>query len=287
MASRKAEKEAARQRRLEQERAAQASAQRNQRLMIAGGMLVAVIAIAVVLVIVLGSGGSSNSDAKQNVKIATQAAKGGSKSGKASATTNKKAQQIEALLKGIPQHGNTLGNPNAPVTFTEYGDLECPICAEFATSGAETDLIKHEVRQGKVKLVYKSFETATSEQSNASTVWPLQQSAAYAAGAQNKAWNYIELFYHEQGQEGTPYVDATYLTGLAKQIPGLDVNSWNSERSNPKYGDQIVAEGKQASGLGIDATPTLIASNSKSQTKPVSGAISYSQVQSMIKSVSS
>ena len=35
------------------------------------------------------------------------------------------------MLKGIPQHGTTLGNPKAPVTFTEYGDLQCPICKDF------------------------------------------------------------------------------------------------------------------------------------------------------------
>jgi protein-disulfide isomerase len=142
------------------------------------------------------------------------------------------------------------------------------------------------VKTGKVKLVYKSFQTATGEQSNASTVWPLQQSAAYAAGAQKKAWNYIELFYNQQGQEGTPYVTSTYLTGLAKEIDGLNVSQWNGERNNPKYASQIDQEGKQATGLGINATPTLIATGKKSQTRPVSGNIPYSEVQSMIKSVS-
>jgi protein-disulfide isomerase len=277
MASRKADKEAARQRRLEQEQAAQAASQRNQRLLVAGGLLMAVIAVAVVLVIVLGGSSSSNSSAKTNAAAATHPH---------SKSANKHAATVDTLLKGIPQNGTTLGNPKAPVTFTEYGDLECPICAEFATSGAESQLIKNYVRTGKVKLVYKSFETASSEQPNASTLWPAQQAAAYAAGAQKKAWNYIELFYAEQGQEGTPYVTSEYMGGLAKQIDGLDVPKWNSERFNPAYANQVVQEGKEATGLGINATPTLIATGQKSQTKPVSGAIPYGEVQSMIKSVS-
>jgi protein-disulfide isomerase len=274
MASRKAEKEAARQRRLEQERAAQAATQRKQRVMILGSLLVAVIAVAVVLVIVLGGSSSNNSSAST---IATKP-----ESPKAKSTV----AQVQALLKGIPQHGNTLGNPNAPVTYTEYGDLECPICKEFAL-GTENKLISNEVRAGKVKLVYKSFETATGDLSNASTIFPLQQSAAYAAGAQNKAWYYIELFYHEQGQEATSYVNAQYLTGLAKQVPGLNVAQWNRDRNNPAYAAQIQQETKEATSLGIDATPSLIAAGAKSQTKPASGALSYDQVQSMIKSVSS
>src|ERR1700729_16785 len=133
MASRTKEKEAARQRRLEQEAAARAASQRKQRLTIAGGLLIAVIAVAVVLVVVLGgSSGSGNSANATNVH-----------SKKAKTT----AASVDSLLKGIPQHGTTLGNPKAPVTFTEYGDLQCPVCKAFSEA-AEIQLIKNEVKTG-------------------------------------------------------------------------------------------------------------------------------------------
>jgi protein-disulfide isomerase len=275
MASRKAEKEAARQRRLEQERAAQAATQRKQRMVIAGSLLIAVIAVAVVLVVVLGNSSSSSGDSK----AATQPNSPKAKSA---------AADVDSLLKGIPQHGTTLGNPNAKVTFTEYGDLECPICRSFSL-GTEPQLISNEVRSGKVKLVYKSFETATGDLSDASTIFPMQQSAAYAAGAQGKAWNYILLFYRDQGSEDTPYVNAAFLQGLAKQIPGLNYAKWNNDRNNPAYANLIQQENKTAAGLdfqGQAGTPALIATGPKSQTRPVSGDYPYSAVQSMIKSVS-
>jgi protein-disulfide isomerase len=274
MASRKADKEAARQRRLEQESAAKAATQRKQRLTIAGSLLIVVIAVAVVLVVVLG-GSSSNSG---NSKLA---------SAPTSAKAKTVAGSVDALLQGIPQHGTTLGNPKAPVTFTEYGDLECPICKEFS-EGAEIQLIKNEVKSGKVKLVYKSFETATGNGPDADQ-WSTQQSAAYAAGAQGKAWNYILLFYREQGTEDTNYVNTTYLTGLAKQIPGLSYTKWNTDRFNPAYASLVASENKTAASLsfqGEAGTPALIATGPKSQTKPISGNYPYSYVQSMIKSVS-
>jgi protein-disulfide isomerase len=273
MASRTKEKEAARQRRLEQEAAAKAASQRKQRLTIAGSLLIVVIAVAVVLVVVLGgSSGSDNSSNATNVhskKAVTAAA------------------SVDALLKGIPQHGTTLGNPKAPVTFTEYGDLECPVCKAFS-EGAEIQLIANEVKSGKVKLVYKSFETATANGPDADQ-WSTQQSAAYAAGAQGKAWNYILLFYRDQGTEDTNYVNTAYLTGLAKQVPGLNVQKWNTDRFNPAYATQVANENKTASSLsfqGEAGTPALIATGPKSQTKPISGDYPYSYVQSMIKSVS-
>jgi uncharacterized membrane protein/protein-disulfide isomerase len=182
MASRKEQKEAARQRRLAEEAAAQQKAQRNRRMQMLGGVIVAAIIVVVVLVVVSsGSGGKSST-----AVIKPQSSKARS----IAATVNNS-------LAGIPQSGTTLGNPKAKVTVTEFGDLECPICRDFAL-GAETQLIANQVKQGTVKIVYKSFKTATNDLADSDTIFPLQQSAAYAAGAQDKAWNYILLFYHEQ-----------------------------------------------------------------------------------------
>ncbi len=267
MASRKADKEAARQRRLEAEREAAAGRQRTRRLQILGGGIVAVIAVVVVVIIVAGGGSS-----KKAVKLTSQAAR-----------TN--AAAVTKLLSGIPQSGSTLGNPKAPVTFTEFGDLQCPVCAEFATNGTESSLISNEVRTGKVKLVYKSLETAT-EQSPNSSLWSVQQAGTYAAGVQGKAWDYIELFYREQGAEDSGYATTAFEQGIAKQVPGLNYAEWNKDRTSSAYAAQVIQEGNEAGSLGINATPGLIAVGPKSQTAPQQGLIPYSKVQSMIKSVS-
>jgi protein-disulfide isomerase len=268
MASRQAQKEAARQRRVAEEQAAQAKVQRTRRLQMLGGVLVAVI-IAVVVVVVVSSGGGNNSNTV--------------KPGTAAATST--AKTIDATLSGIPQKGAVLGNPNAKITMTEYGDLQCPVCKDFAV-GPETQLIKNEVKTGKVKLVYKSFPTASRDLSNWQQTFPLQQDAAYAAGAQNKAWNYILLFYHEQGKEDTSYVNTSYLTGLAKQVRGLNMKKWATDRFNPKYTSEVDNEIKAATALNIQGTPGIQFSGPKSQTKLYSGYLPYSSLQQLIKQVS-
>jgi len=237
-----------------------------------GGVLVLVIAAIAVVVIVSTSGNKGTPNVKD-----TKA-------------TRSNAQQVDALLKGIPQSGTTLGNPHAKVTVTEYGDLECPICKEFSES-AEIQLIKNEVRSGKVKLVYKSFETASRDPNAAPNAFMLQQTAAYAAGAQNKAWNYILLFYREQQTENTPYVTASFLTSIAKAA-GVNVKSWSSQRFNPKYQNQVISENKFAAtmpfqgGPSSAGTPALIASSASKQTKAFAGDLSYSGLQTLIKQVS-
>src|ERR1035441_9298838 len=90
---------------------------------------------------------------------------GGSKSAApkvGSTTATKAAQTVNALVAGIPQKGNVLGSPTAPVTLQYFGDLECPICKDF-TLGALPTVIQKWVRPGKLQIEYRSLETATRE----------------------------------------------------------------------------------------------------------------------------
>jgi protein-disulfide isomerase len=265
MASRKEQKEAARQRRLAEEQARAERARRDRRLRMLGGTVVGAI-IVVVVAIVISSGGSGTHVVKPDSPSA------------------KKAQNaVNKLLGGIPQQGNTLGSPSAKVTVTEYGDLVCPVCKSFAL-GAESQLVANEVRAGKVKIVYKALETASQTANN--SMFVPSQTAMLAAGNQKKAWNYIELFYHEQGDETTSYVTDNYLGGLAKQIPGLNYDQWNSDRGSSNLKSQVSADVSSATAAGYNSTPTVLVTGPKSQAQPIENLPTYSQLQGAIKSVS-
>jgi protein-disulfide isomerase len=268
MASRKDQKEAARQRRLEEERQRAEHASRLRRLQMLAGVVVGAVIVIVVAIVVSSSGGGSG----KAIKPTSPAAKSA-------------AGAVEALLKGIPQSGSRLGSPSAPVTVTEFGDLECPVCKDFALS-SEEQLISNDVKSGKVQLIYKSLPTATANGPDPG-IFPTQQAAAYAAGAQDLGWNYIELFYHEQGTEDTAYVTPTYLDGLAQQIPGLDYAKWSTARFNPALTAQVSAEEQEATTAGYNSTPTIVIKGPKSQAQPIVGdPSSYSELESAIKSVS-
>jgi protein-disulfide isomerase len=268
MASRTKQKEEARERRLAQERADAEHARKTQRTRMLGGVLaLAVIVVAVAIAVSSSGGGGKNTAPKPTSSAAKQ-----------SATT------VAGLLAGIHQSGVTIGSSSAPVTVTEFGDLECPICRDFAL-GAENQLIGKDVRSGKVKLVYRSLETATGGAPNPS-IFPSQQAAAYAAGAQGKAWNYIELFYHEQGQEATGYVNQNYLNGLASQIPGLNYSQWLTDSKNSTYASQVTADEQAAASRGFNSTPTIVVQGPKGQAQPIVGTTDYGTLESAINSVS-
>jgi protein-disulfide isomerase len=160
---------------------------------------------------------------------------------------------VTSLLAGIPQTATTLGNPNAPVTMQYFGDLECPVCKEF-TLGALPKLIENEVRSGKLKIEYRNLETATREPE----VFRTQQVAALAAGKQQKLWNFVDLFYHEQGEEGSGYVTEAYLRNLAEQVPGLNLTQWTTDRSDAALANQVASDAQAANNAGFNSTPSFL-----------------------------
>jgi protein-disulfide isomerase len=170
------------------------------------------------------------------------------------------------------------------VTVTEFADLECSVCRGFAL-GAERQLIFHEVRAGRVRLLYRSLCTATCTGSLGHAGFAGQQSAAYAAGIQNRGWNYIELFYEEQGGEDTSYVTPRYLDGLARQVSGLGYRKWSSDKNLPQLREQVAADEAAARGQGFAATPTIVVRGPRGTARPIVGDSSYAQLRAAIDSV--
>jgi protein-disulfide isomerase len=268
MASRKEQKEQARARRLAEEQALAERNQRTHRLRMLGGVLLGA-AIVLAVAIAISSGSSSPSTTSHP-------------------TTPQQQQidrQVNGLLAGIPQNGVVLGRASAPVTMTYYGDLGCPICRDFTLGGGFPQLVSHDVRDGKVKVVYRSFCTATCN-GPGQQVFNNQQVAAYAAGKQKRFWNYTELFYHEQGPEGSYYANENYLKGLANQIPGLSIAKWQADRGNPALLGQVQADGTAATAAGVTGTPTLIMRGPKGAAAVPQGVPNYSELEQTINSVS-
>lgn len=241
--TRKQRREQAREQRKALEQETEAAAKRKARLTQIG-IVVGIVVVGIVVILIASGGGGTK-------KVAPH-----------SAEANQTIAAVNSLIGGIPQSGNVLGNPNAPVTLQYFGDLECPICREF-TLGALPTIIQKWVRTGKVKIEYRSMETATREPETFKT----QQIAALAAGKQQKAWNFIETFYHEQGEEDSGYVTESYLQGLAQQVPGLDLSTWTNDRSDPTLAAQVATDAQAATNAGFTGTPSFLVGKTGEQGK--------------------
>jgi protein-disulfide isomerase len=233
-ARRKRRRELARARRKASEEMEAMQLARRTRLTQLGGVLGLVI-VGIAIILIASSGGATR-------KIAPQ-----------SAAARKAASEVSALLAGVPQKGNALGRPTAPVTLQYFGDLQCPVCRSF-TAGALPTLVHKWIRPGKLRIEYRSLETATREPE----VFDVQQAAALAAGRQNRMWNFIETFYDEQQEEGSGYVTEGFVQAIAMQVPGLNLSEWTTDRGDPALVNQLASDAQAASSRGLNGTPAFL-----------------------------
>jgi protein-disulfide isomerase len=286
VASRKEQKEAARLAREQRVAQMKASQSRRTRGYLLGGILAVVIVAAGVLILVSSSGNGGSAKDVLNPKANEEFY-----------TPKQAVADAKNLLNGIPEHGNVLGDPNAPVTITEYGDLVCSTCDEFAVT-SEPLLIAYDVRSGKAKLVFRATETSSSYANGSEFV--NTQVAARAAGLQDKEWYYLIILYDEQphlingkSAELSKYVTTAYLQNRAQQVPGLNLVKWQENLVNPSLIADVHADLSAGQQLGIDSTPTVFVKGPKGNiwwdkgqdTLPATNT-ALSQLQSLIKQVS-
>jgi protein-disulfide isomerase len=159
------------------------------------------------------------------------------------------AKAVDTLFAGIPEQGTSLGDPNAPVVLTEFADLQCPYCAEFAVRTLPT-LVRDYVRAGRLRLVFRNLAFLGPGSVNGAHM-------AAAAALQNRMFPFIELFFANQGQENSGYVTDDFLKALA-QAAGLDVSRALAER-NSEEADRLLREAReQAQTFGVSSTPSFL-----------------------------
>jgi protein-disulfide isomerase len=156
---------------------------------------------------------------------------------------------VEKQLDGIPQEGTLLGDPKAKVTLYEYGDLQCPVCKAYSEQ-VLPQIIAGPIRGGEAKVEFRNF-TIIGPQSKPAGA------AALAAGEQGHGWNYIELFYRNQGVEDSGYATDSFLTAIAKGAGVKDIAKWNTERKSKSLLNRVSSTTAQAENLGFTGTPSF------------------------------
>ena len=178
----------------------------------------------------------------------------------------------QVKLAAITSDDHILGNPDAPVTVVEFSDTECPFCKRFHSTMHQ--LISE--FDGQVNWVYKHFPL-DSLHSKARKEAEATECAA-ALGGNDAFWKYIDKIF-----EATPSnngLDVSLLPVFAEEI-GLDKAKFIDCLNSGQMADTVANQLKQAGEAGGRGTPySIIIANGK--TTPVSGAVPYDQLKSMI-----
>ena len=162
-------------------------------------------------------------------------------------TTVLDSTETTQLLRGIPQEGNALGRPDAPVTLVNYSDLQCPFCAEWSRQ-AFPELVREYVRTGKLRVEFRGLAFLGPESDTGLR-------AALAAGEQGKLWHVVDLLFRNQGPENSGWLTDDTLRQVGASVDGLDVQQMLDRRPSmtPKIQDAQAA----ATASGINGTPSF------------------------------
>lgn len=199
---------------------------RRERLIKLASAAVFLTIVAVAVLIVVSSGGSGG-DSENIVGVA----------------------EVESELRGIPQNGMVLGQPSAKVRLLEFADLQCPACKAYSEEKLP-QAIENQVRTGKAKLDYRTF-TIIDENSIPAA------EAAIAAGKQGRGWNFVEIFYRNQGEEGTDYVSDEFLAAIAEAAKVPDIARWSRDRESTAVEAEVEEATAEAERLGFEGTPSF------------------------------
>jgi protein-disulfide isomerase len=159
------------------------------------------------------------------------------------------AAAVRVLLRGIPQQGNVLGRPDAPVTLVEYADLQCPYCGVFARETFPA-LVRDYVRTGKVRIVWRGLAFVGPDSQPA-------LAAAAAAARQDRLFDVVSLLYENQGVENSGWVTPSLLRRVGGTVRGLDSARVSAESGSSAVAATTARWSSDAAAAGVQGTPTF------------------------------
>jgi len=149
---------------------------------------------------------------------------------------------------GAQPSSHTSGQGSTGVTFTEYGDYECPVCAEY-------NPVVDQVEQQFTKQITYQFRNLPLTQIHPNAFAAAR--AAEAAGLQNKYFDMHNKLYANQNQWASASDPKSFFDTYAKAI-GLNISQFDTDYLSSKVNDVINADLAAFAKTGQQmATPTF------------------------------
>jgi protein-disulfide isomerase len=154
-----------------------------------------------------------------------------------------------------PGRDHVRGDPGAPLIVVEYGDYQCPECAE---AHAVYERIRPHLEDGRLCVAFRHFPLIDAHPAALRAA-----QAAEAAGAQGRFWEMHDRLMElvtEQLAEGPVTTvgprDAGALEHVARRA-GLDVARFREDLDDPAALERILEDFRGGLASGVNGTPTF------------------------------
>ena len=144
------------------------------------------------------------------------------------------------LRAPVSAHDHWRGDPDAPVVLVEYGDYQCPYCAEAHPIVKE---LLHSYHPN-VALVFRHFPLSEAHP----MAFPAAQTAEFA-GERNRFWEMHDSLYANQ-----PRLGLQTLFSVAEDL-GLPRAELQTTLTSDRYAGRIREDFLSGARSGVNGTP--------------------------------
>lgn len=138
------------------------------------------------------------------------------------------------------------GIAKAQVTIEEFGDFQCPPCANLSNVLARVEKDYGE----KLRVVFREFPLEMHNHAMAAAA------VAEAAGLQGRFWEMHDLLYRTQTVWSKEQDVAPVFTSYAQSLT-LDLPRFSTALAGAELRDRIRLDQERGKSLGVTATPTI------------------------------
>lgn len=168
---------------------------------------------------------------------------------------------------GTPPSEHTLGAGTAGVTLVEYGDFQCPACAQYfpvlqQVKDKYGDQIVFQFRHFPLETIHTNARAASR--------------AAEAAGLQGKFWEMHDHLFTYQNEWGEVNDPLSMFEGYARTVGVEDMAKFSEDYRSSAVNDTINADLQAGRDLGAQSTPTFILNGQKLDPSPSASLDAFS-----------
>ena len=134
----------------------------------------------------------------------------------------------------------SLGPKDAPITIVEFSDFRCPYCGVFHRDTFGALMAEY---PGQIHFVYRDFPVVGGFDAAL---------ASECANEQGAYWEFHDLLFSDEYAN----LDREAFAAYAEKLD-LDVEDLLACVDEERYGEEVEADARYASSLGITGTPTF------------------------------
>lgn len=165
-------------------------------------------------------------------------------------TPDARAGALLALARRDADDALAVGSTDAPVVMIEYSDFQCPYCGKFARD-TEPELVRSYVDKGLLRIEWRNFPIFGDESEQAAR-------AAWAAGQQNKFWEFHDQAYRTTHKKNTGAFSAGELTEMARAAGVEDVDRFRTDMASDEASAAVERDRQEGYTLGVTSTPAFL-----------------------------